>query len=155
MLKRLSTAIAIAGALLMLAAAGMVVVSVSVRNLTDVTMMGDYEIVQMVTAVAAFAFLPLCQMRRGNILVDTFTARLPDAVQRGLDALWDLVYAGIIAIVAWQLMQGAIGTVTSNTVSMILALPVGWAIGLCAVLAAFLAVISVATAWTRLKGDPA
>lgn len=155
MLKRLSTAIAIAGALLMLAAAGMVVVSVSVRNLTDVTMMGDYEIVQMVTAVAAFAFLPLCQMRRGNILVDTFTARLPDVVQRGLDALWDLVYAGIIAIVAWQLMQGAIGTVTSNTVSMILALPVGWAIGLCAVLAAFLAVISVATAWTRLKGDPA
>lgn len=155
MLKRLSTAIAIAGALLMLAAAGMVVVSVSVRNLTDVTMMGDYEIVQMVTAVAAFAFLPLCQMRRGNILVDTFTARLPDVVQRGLDALWDLVYAGIIAIVAWQLMQGAIGTVKSNTVSMILALPVGWAIGLCAVLAAFLAVISVATAWTRLKGDPA
>lgn len=155
MLKRLSTAIAIAGALLMLAAAAMVVVSVSVRNLTDVVMMGDYEIVQMVTAVAAFAFLPFCQMKRGNILVDSFTTKLPDIVQRGLDALWDLVYAGIIAIVAWELMQGAIGTVKSNTVSMILALPVGWAIGLCAVLAAFLAVISVATAWTRLKGDPA
>lgn len=106
MLSRLATAIAIAGALVMLAAAAMVAVSVSVRNLTDVALMGDYEIVQMATAIAAFAFLPYCQMRRGNILVDTFTARLPEGVRRGLDALWDVVYAAIVAIVAWQLMQG-------------------------------------------------
>ncbi len=32
---------------------------------------GDFELVQMATAVAAFCFLPYCQLRRGNIFVDT------------------------------------------------------------------------------------
>lgn len=39
----------------------------------------------------------------------------------------------------------------SNTVSMMLGLPVGWAIGLCAVLAGFLSLITLVGAWTRLK----
>ncbi len=153
MLNRLSAALAMAGALLMLAAAAMVVVSVGLRNFTDSTVMGDYEIVQMVTAMAAFAFLPYCQARRGNILVDTFTSRLPAAARRGLDALWDLTYAGVAAILAWQLMAGAIGTIESDTVSMILALPVGWTIGVCSVLAGLLSLVAAATAWSRLMGE--
>ena len=48
---------------------------------------GDFELVQMATALAVFAFLPLCQAHRGNIIVDTFTTRLPRRVRNALDAL--------------------------------------------------------------------
>ena len=43
---------------------------------------GDFEMVQMATAIAVFSFLPYCQARRGNIVVDTFTSWLPRAHQR-------------------------------------------------------------------------
>ena len=43
---------------------------------------GDFELVQMATAIAVFSFLPYCQARRGNIVVDTFTSWLPRARQR-------------------------------------------------------------------------
>src|SRR5215207_5357562 len=87
--------LAIAGGLLMLAVSIIVVVSVVMRWLINYSVPGDIELVQIGTALAVFAFLPLCQAHRGNIMVDTFTNRLPARVQRSLDALWDLVYAGM------------------------------------------------------------
>ena len=42
-------------------------------------------------ALGVFSFLPLCQLHRGNIIVDTFTTRLPRSARNALDALWDLV----------------------------------------------------------------
>ena len=120
--------LAIAGGLLMLAVALMVVTSVVMRWLINYSIPGDIELVQIGTALAVFSFLPLCQAHRGNIMVDTFTNRLPPGVQRGLDALWDLVYAGMMGIIAWRLAVGAFDTIRSQTVSMMLALPIGWAI---------------------------
>ena len=49
---------------------------------------GDFEMVQMATAIAIFTFLPYCQARRGNIVVDTFTSWLP---RRALNACIDAV----------------------------------------------------------------
>ena len=66
-----------ARAVCMLAAAIMVVVSVLMRWLIRYSVPGDIELVQIASALAVFCFLPLCQGRRGNIMVDTFTARLP------------------------------------------------------------------------------
>ena len=69
--------LAIAGGLLMLAVAATVTVNVLLRWLFNSAVSGDIELVQIGSAVAIFAFLPLCQSRRGNIVVDTFTTRLP------------------------------------------------------------------------------
>jgi TRAP-type C4-dicarboxylate transport system permease small subunit len=144
--------LAIAGGLLMLAVSIVVVVSVLMRWLINYSIPGDIELVQIGTALAVFAFLPLCQAHRGNIVVDTFTSRLPVRIQRGLDALWDLVYAGMAAIIAWRLAVGALDTISSKTVSMMLSLPIGWAIAACAAMAAFLALIAVATALRLIRG---
>jgi TRAP-type C4-dicarboxylate transport system permease small subunit len=144
--------LAIAGGLLMLAVSIIVVVSVVMRWLINYSVPGDIELVQIGTALAVFAFLPLCQAHRGNIMVDTFTNRLPARVQRSLDALWDLVYAGMFAIIAWRLAVGAWDTIRSQTVSMMLALPIGWAIAACAVMAALLAAVAVGTAFVVLRG---
>src|SRR6478609_11105245 len=101
--------IAIAGGVLLVALATMVVVSVTLRSdlVGGAGVPGDFELVQMATAVAAFCFLPLCQLKRGNIFVDTFTLRLPQRWRDGLDALWDVVYGLAMALIAWRLGVGA------------------------------------------------
>lgn len=144
--------LAIAGGLLMVAVAIMVTFSVVMRWLINESVPGDIELVQIGTAIAVFAFLPLCQSRRGNIMVDTFTTWLPRRTQAMLDALWDLAYAGIAAIIAWRLGVGAWDTIRSNTVSMMLGLPTGWAIAACSVMAALLTVVALATALRLSKG---
>jgi TRAP-type C4-dicarboxylate transport system permease small subunit len=138
--------------MLMIAVAVMVTVSVTMRWLINESVPGDIELVQIGTALAIFSFLPICQARRGNIMVDTFTLRLPRRLQLMLDALWDLAYAGITAIIAWRLGVGAWDTIRSNTVSMMLGLPTGWAIAACAVMAAFLSIVAIATALRLSKG---
>lgn len=143
--------LAVLGGLLMLATAAMVVVSVVMRWLFSSAVAGDIELVQTATALAVFSFLPLCQLQRGNIMVDTFTTWLPRRAQAVLDALWDLVYGAIAAILAWRLGLGAYDTIRSNTVSMMLGLPVGWAIAACAAMAALLALVSICTAVAPLR----
>ena len=49
--------------------------SVLRRWLFSTPIPGDFELAQIGTAVAVFAFLPYCQVVRGNIVVDTFTAQ--------------------------------------------------------------------------------
>jgi TRAP-type C4-dicarboxylate transport system permease small subunit len=143
--------LAIAGGMLMLLVAAIVVVSVVMRWLISYSVPGDIELVQIATALAVFAFLPLCQAHRGNIMVDTFTTWMPRRAQNALDALWDLTYAAMAAIIAWRLALGAYDTVRSSTVSMMLGLPIGWAIAACAAMAAFLAAIAVATAISLVR----
>ncbi len=144
--------LAILGGLLMIAVAIMVTVSVVMRWLINESVPGDIELVQIGTALAVFTFLPLCQSRRGNIMVDTFTLRLPKRMQLMLDALWDIAYAGIAFIIAWRLGVGAWDTMRSNTVSLMLGLPLGWAIAICAVMAALLSLVAIATALRLARG---
>jgi TRAP-type C4-dicarboxylate transport system permease small subunit len=152
LLNRLTRPLAIAGGLLMLATAGMVTVSVLMRWIVWQSVPGDIELVQIATALCVFTFLPLCQAHRGNIMVDTFTTWLPARVQRALDALWDVVYAFVAAVIAWRLAIGAADTIRSNTVSMMLGLPTGWAIAACAAMAVLLACVALATAARLLRG---
>ena len=144
--------LAIAGGLLMLAVAATVTVNVLLRWLFNTAVSGDIELVQIGTAVAIFAFLPLCQSRRGNIMVDTFTTGLPVRVRNALDASWDLVYVAMALIIAWRLGVGAWDTIRSNTVSLMLGLPTGWAIAACAVMAALLSLVAIATAFRLARG---
>ena len=146
-----AAALAMVGSLLVIAVALIVVTSVVRRWLTDDVIFGTVEIVEITTALAVFSFLPLCQARRGNVVVDTFTARLKPRTLDRIDAFWDLVYAGVAALIAWQLLQGARDTIVSQTTSMMLGLPVGYAIAACAVMAAVLAIVAVATALRLLR----
>jgi TRAP-type C4-dicarboxylate transport system permease small subunit len=162
-LGRLSRGLAIAGGIMTVAIALMVTTSVLLRGGANFVnpwsvplgvrvgaIPGDFEIVQMVTALAAFAFLPWCQARRGNVIVDTFTTRLPKRAQAGLDAVWDVVYSIMMALIAWRLAEGAADAIRSHTTTMVLLVPVGPAIAGCAVMALFLAVIALATAYVRV-----
>jgi TRAP-type C4-dicarboxylate transport system permease small subunit len=105
--ERLGAALALAGAALALFIASLVTVSVGLRWATSSGLPGDFEMVQMAVAMAIFSFLPYTQLRRGNMLVDTFTLRLPPRAIVAIDAFWDLVYAAVAALLGWRLAVGA------------------------------------------------
>ena len=144
--------LALAGGLLMLVVASLVTISVLMRWLLGDGISGDFELVQIATALGAFAFLPLCQARRGNVIVDTFTAKLPRRVRDGLDALWDLTYAALFSILSWRLFLGSMDSFSNGTTSMVLGIPQGYAIAACAVMGIFLSLVAAATAARLLTG---
>lgn len=143
--------LAILGGAVMLCASAMVTLSVILRWLRNDGIQGDFEMMQIATAVGVFCFLPLCQLRRGNVFVDTFTQRAPEAFNRWIDALWDLVFGGFAGLIAWRLSLGAMDAIQSRTTSMVLGIPVGWAIAVTAALAGFLCVVCLFTAIKRVQ----
>jgi TRAP-type C4-dicarboxylate transport system permease small subunit len=143
--------LAVLGGVVALAVAGVVVVSVVRRWLFSEPVPGDFELAQIGTAVAVFAFLPYCQVVRGNIVVDTFTAHLPARARHRIDALWDLVYAAAMALVATCLARGTWDMLASQEVSMVLRLPVWPGVAFGAVCCGFLAIVSLCTAIGMLR----
>ena len=136
--RRISDRLALAGGVLLLGMAVLVTASVLRRRLTSQGVPGDFELLQTGLAVAVFAFMPLCQLRGGNLFVDTFSGRLPLAVRLRLDAMWALTYAGVATLIAVMMTVGAFETLRSGTRSMVLGLPQGWPIAVSAALAAWL-----------------
>jgi TRAP-type C4-dicarboxylate transport system permease small subunit len=150
---RVVRAVALLGGALLIALATMVVVSVTLRSdlVGAAGVPGDFELVQMATAVAAFCFLPYCQLRRGNIFVDTFTLKLPRRWQHGIDAAWDVVYALVMVLIAWRLGVGARAAFASGENTMVLQLPSYLPIALCAGLAALVALSALVSAARLLR----
>ena len=131
---------------MILGVAIVVVISVLGRWLLAAPIPGDFELAQIGTAVTVFAFLPYCQVVRGNIVVDTFTAALPARVRSRIDGACDLIYAAAMAFVAACLARGTMDTYASHEVSMVLRLPVWPGVGFGALCCAFLALVALATA---------
>jgi TRAP-type C4-dicarboxylate transport system permease small subunit len=150
-LLALTRAVAALGGATMLAAAFLVTVSVLGRWANIGPVPGDFELVQLSTALGVFSFFAYIQARRGNIVVDSLTGRLPKVVTRGLDAMWDLVWAGFAALIAWRLFIGAGEAATSGTTTMMLAMPIAPAIYVASVLAGLLAVTGFITAFMLLR----
>ncbi len=164
--ERVSGWIAVLGGLLAIATALLVVVSVLGRWLSGMPwargvagvlgvelgpVNGDFEMVQMATAVAIFTFLPYTQARRGNIFVDTFTGWLRPRANTLVDALWDLVYAGMIGLLTWCLTVGALEHYRSGQTTMLLQIIIWPAIAISTVLLALLTCVAVSTAISRLR----
>jgi TRAP-type C4-dicarboxylate transport system permease small subunit len=154
LIERLSGAVAVTGGALSMAVALLVVVSVVGRRFFNAPIPGDFELVQMATAIAVFSFLPYCQARRGNIVVDTFTTRLPPRVNAVIDAFWDLVYAGMMGLMTACLAVGTLDHIRNGQTTMVLQFPIWPAIAVCTVLALLLTVVALATTGRLLRGRP-
>jgi TRAP-type C4-dicarboxylate transport system permease small subunit len=153
LIDRLARMLALLGGALAVGLAVLVSTSITLRAFGLGGVRGDFEFVQMGVALIVFAFMPWCQARRGNVMVDSFTSRLPSRVQAVLDAFWEVVFAGMMALIAWRLGAGALEAAKSATTTMVLLLPIAPAIAACAGLAGFTALVALATAVLRLRGS--
>lgn len=126
-LDRLCRWLAIAGGA-MLAAAGLVTcVSVLRRYFLGDAIAGDVEIVTLLTAMAVSLFLPWCQLRKGNVIVDVFTERAGPRTRAALDALGSLALAAIAGLIAWRMALGGLDLRRAHDESMVLRIPTWWA----------------------------
>ena len=102
------------------------VASVTLRGTLGWPIPGDFELVEMGSAIAIFCFLPWCQISGGNVLVDFFTTHSSPRVNHLLEALGDLVYLMIAALICWRLVLGGMELREYGEQSMVLRLPVWW-----------------------------
>jgi TRAP-type C4-dicarboxylate transport system permease small subunit len=123
----LSRAWAILGGLVLLAVMVMTVASVLLRATLGFPILGDYELVEIGTALAAFAFLPYCHQAGGNVLVDVFTDRASEPFKRGLGAASSLALAAIALVLLWRMGLGGYDFWRYHEVTTNLEVPRWWA----------------------------
>jgi TRAP-type C4-dicarboxylate transport system permease small subunit len=67
--------------------------------------------------------MPLCQVRRGNIIVDFFTARCSAITIKGLDRIGAFVLSACFTMLAWRTAVGGLNAFRSASGTMILGFP--------------------------------
>jgi len=87
------------------------------------TIVGDFELTGVATGAAIALFLPYCQARRGNIIVDFFTSRCGTGTIAGLDRLGAFSIAAVMALMAWRTTLGGLRAWDSQTGTMMLGFP--------------------------------
>lgn len=109
---------------MLVALTGMSVVSITGRALLGRPVPGDFELVQVGCGAAIAAFLPYCQLQRGNIIVDFFTVRAGPRTQGALDTFGALLLALVMAVLAWRTAVGMVAVRAAGEVSMIVGFPI-------------------------------
>lgn len=88
---------------------------------------GDFELTEMGAAIAAFCFLPYCQLRRANVTADIFTMHAsPRAV--ALMSTFAAVIATLFAgLLIWRMGAGLLDYQEYKEFTGILQIPIWWA----------------------------
>ena len=89
-LESLAKLCAIVAGILLTAITLMTCLSLIGRNTTGDSIVGAFELTGVAAGAAIALFMPLCQARRGNIIVDFFTAGLSASSNDKLDRLGTL-----------------------------------------------------------------
>ncbi len=129
LLDALARLCAVLAGLLLTAITLMTCVSLVGRNTTGWTIVGDFEISGFAAGAAIALFLPLCQLRRGNIIVDFFTTGAAARTQQRLDRLGAGLLALVMALLAWRTALGGLSAWQSQAGSMMLGVPEWWVYG--------------------------
>lgn len=154
MLERLAGGWALLGGFVLLAV--MLVSSVSIigRNLPTLlgvfgiriipyNIPGDIEIVEAGSAIAIFAYLPYCQLMRGNVFVDFFTKGAPLRARSFLDFLSNVVFLAITIVMALQIGIATGERFRYGDTTMVLRIPEAWPYLVCSISAWFLVVTTL------------
>ena len=137
-LERICTAVAMLGGVVLVGIVAVSSASVIGRSLPPVFaalglaspvhgIPGDIEIVQLGCAISVFSYLPLCQLKRGNVLVGVFTKGLRPRYRAMFDLAANLLFLVLTATLAVQLGHGAADKFRDQDTTMVLRIPEGWA----------------------------
>ena len=96
------------------------------RSVFDKPLIGDYELVQMLSAVAVGMTLPYAHWIGGHVIVDFFTAKAAPKTNAFLDMIANIIMAVFAAAIAWRLGVGMIDLKGNFDASMMLNIPTWW-----------------------------
>lgn len=123
LLGTLAKACAILAGVLLTVITLMTCLSVIGRNTTGTTLVGDFELTGVAAGAAIALFLPWCQLRRGNIIVDFFTARASERTTAALDRIGAFVLGLCMALLAWRTVLGGLSAWSTQSATMMLGFP--------------------------------
>lgn len=126
LLYEVSRCFALIGGLVLCAVAVLITISVTGRFFFSAPISGDIELTGIGTGIAVFAFLPWCQLRRDNVIVDFFMTRASAFTKRMLDAAGSLAYGAIILLFAWRTSVGGLDIYETQEATYILSIPRWW-----------------------------
>jgi TRAP-type C4-dicarboxylate transport system permease small subunit len=122
-LDRLARLCSILGGLLMTALMLMTCYSLIGRNVFETALIGDFELTGIASGIAIAFFMPLCQLRRDNIIVDFFTANRSARFNHRLDRMGDLLMTLIFFLLSWRCTLAALNAKETMGASMLLGFP--------------------------------
>ena len=123
MLEKLAKLCAILAGVLLTFITIMTCVSLIGRNTTGWTIAGDFELTGVAAGAAVALFMPWCQMKQGNIIVDFFTSKASERTNALLDRFGALMLAAMFAIVAWRTTIGTLNAYDTHSSTMMMGFP--------------------------------
>lgn len=162
LVERLAWLLAVLGGVILVAVVVMTVVSIFGRTLAGAAraipflprlgpVPGDFELVEAGTAIAVFAFLPWCQLRRGHITVDVFLFWAGPRARAVLTLIGNVLLTGAAAFIAWRLQVGMWDKILYRETTMILRMPVWYGYAAALVGAWTFALVSLYTVWRSIN----
>lgn len=152
-LDALSRLFAIGSGVVLTVMAVLSLVSVVGRALFAYPIMGDYELVQMMSAAAVAMALPFCQMVRGNVIVDFFTTGCSARFNRFCDLVANLLLTIGAFAFAWRMAVGLLELQRTRDASMLLDLPTWWTYVPMVLSFALLGCVALYSAWEDFTGE--
>jgi TRAP-type C4-dicarboxylate transport system permease small subunit len=146
---------ALLGGLVLVALVLMTAASATLDLLFNRPIAGDFELVQMGVAVAAFSFLPYCELTRANVVVDLFTEWASARAKAAMALLGSVVAFGFAGLLIWRMQEGMRDYVEYAEYTSILGIPVWIAFPPILVSLLLLMVAALITAiegWRRVRG---
>ena len=88
---------------------------------------GDFELTEMGTAIAAFCFLPYCQLMGSNVSADIFTMRAGPRAIAAMSILAAIIATSFSALLIWRMWFGLLDYREFVEFTGILEIPIWWA----------------------------
>ncbi len=143
---------ALAGGALLLAVVLMNTWSVVASAVAGTPFPGDFEMTEMGVCIAAFAFLPYCQMTGANVTADIFTAGASRRWLAIFSLAASIVALGFSTLLIWRMWFGMLDQKTYDYTTTILQVPHWLAFVPILVSLALLAVASAMTLAESARG---
>ncbi|WP_417672239.1 TRAP transporter small permease [Roseibium sp.] len=150
----LAGATALIGGAVLVAIVVMTCVSVTGRGLISLGLSpveGDFELVEIGTAFAVFAFLPWCHLKRGHARVELFTARFSNRLNNWIDVASDVLFVVMAGLIAWRLWLGMLDKKSYFETTFILQIEIWQAYAACMIGAAVFTIVSIYQLGCSLK----
>lgn len=88
---------------------------------------GDFELTELSVAVAAFCFLPYCQLVGANVSADIFTVNAGRFMIAAMGLLSSLIAVAFASLLTWRMTAGLQDYIEYEEITGILSIPLWWA----------------------------
>lgn len=143
--RRMITGWALVGGLVLVAVVMVNAWSILAGTLFNKPFAGDFELTEMGAAIAAFCFLPYCQLAGANVSADIFTMRASPRMVALMSVIAATLAILFAALLIWRMSAGLQDYREYEEFTGILEIPIWWAFVPALISLAFLFVASLIT----------